>query len=87
MNQTLLAKKVGVNKATIVRAEDGDPKVSRDTYLKIARVLKTTMAELETEAARLRHNHPEETQRALEASAGNSFRPAAVDSPKRRDDK
>jgi len=53
MNQTALASKVGVNKATIVRAEDGDGKVSRATYLKIALVLKTDIAALEGEAARL----------------------------------
>lgn len=53
MNQTALAEKVGVNKATIVRAEDGDPKVSRDTYIKIARTLGTNLAALEVEAARL----------------------------------
>ena len=53
MNQTALAKKVGVNKATIVRAEAGEPKVSRETYIHIARVLGTTLATLEVEAARL----------------------------------
>lgn len=53
LNQTALALKVGVNKATIVRAEDGDPKVSRSTYMKIARVLGTDIASLEVEAARL----------------------------------
>lgn len=53
MNQTVLAARVGVNKATIVRAEDGDGKVSRETYLKIAYVLKTDIAALEAEAARL----------------------------------
>lgn len=53
MNQTALGERVGVNKATIVRAEDGDPKVARDTYLKIAEVLGTDLAFLETEAARL----------------------------------
>jgi DNA-binding XRE family transcriptional regulator len=53
MNQTVLAKKVGVSKATIVRAEDGDPKVSRQTYVNIARVLGTKLASLEVEAARL----------------------------------
>jgi DNA-binding XRE family transcriptional regulator len=53
MNQTALATKVGVNKATIVRAEDGDGKVARDTYLKIARALKTDLAALEAEAVRL----------------------------------
>jgi len=58
MNQTVLADKVGVNKATIVRAEDGDVKVSRETYLKIAHVLKTDMATLEGEAARLQADQP-----------------------------
>lgn len=53
MNQTVLGLRVGVNKATIVRAEAGDPKVSRDTYIKIARVLGTDLAALEVEAARL----------------------------------
>jgi transcriptional regulator with XRE-family HTH domain len=53
MNQTTLAAKVGVNKATIVRAEASDAKVSRQTYLKIAHVLKTDIATLESEAARL----------------------------------
>lgn len=53
MNQTALAEKVGVNKATIVRAEDGDPKVSRDTYLKIASTLGTELVRLEMEASRL----------------------------------
>lgn len=53
LNQTALAKVVGVNKATIVRAEDGDLKVSRETYLKIANALQTTLAALESEAARL----------------------------------
>lgn len=53
MNQTKLAAKVGVNKATIVRAEQGDPKVSRETYIKIATVLGTKLAVLEMEAARL----------------------------------
>jgi len=56
MNQTVLADKVGVNKATIVRAEDGDPKVSRATYIKIAKVLGTQIAALEVEAARLGAN-------------------------------
>lgn len=54
LNQTDLAKRVGVNKATIVRAEDGDPKVARDTYLKIATAVGTELVALETEAARLR---------------------------------
>jgi transcriptional regulator with XRE-family HTH domain len=53
LNQTQLAQKVGVNKATIVRIEGGDSKVSRGTYLKIAAVLGTSLADLETEAARL----------------------------------
>jgi DNA-binding XRE family transcriptional regulator len=53
MNQTVLAGKVGVSKATIVRAEDGDPKVSRETYMNIARVLGIDLAALEVEAARL----------------------------------
>jgi transcriptional regulator with XRE-family HTH domain len=53
MTQRVLADKVGVNKATIVRAEDGDPKVSRDTYIKIAKALGTDLAALEVEAARL----------------------------------
>jgi DNA-binding XRE family transcriptional regulator len=53
MNQTVLGEKVGVNKATIVRAEQGDPKVSRETYIKIATVLGTKLAVLEMEAARL----------------------------------
>src|SRR4051812_5308864 len=53
MNQTVLAGKVGVSKATIVRAEDGDPKVSRETYMNIARVLGIDLATLEVEAARL----------------------------------
>jgi transcriptional regulator with XRE-family HTH domain len=53
MNQTALALKVGVNKATIVRAENGDAKVSRDTYIKIAKTLGTDLAALEVEAARL----------------------------------
>jgi DNA-binding XRE family transcriptional regulator len=53
MSQTTLAKKVGVNKATIVRAEAGDPKVSRKTYINIAKVLGTDLAFLEVEAARL----------------------------------
>jgi DNA-binding XRE family transcriptional regulator len=53
LNQTALAKKVGVNKATIVRAENGDVKVSRDTYWKICAALNTTLADLEAEAARL----------------------------------
>lgn len=52
-NQTALAVRVGVNKATIVRAEDGEAKVSRDTYLKIAAVLGIDLARLESEAARL----------------------------------
>lgn len=53
MSQTALAKRVGVNKATIVRAEAGDPKVSRETYMNIAKVLGTDLAFLEVEAARL----------------------------------
>lgn len=53
MSQTVLAKRVGVNKATIVRAEAGDPKVSRETYINIAKVLGTDLAFLEVEAARL----------------------------------
>lgn len=62
MNQTKLAEKVGVNKATIVRAEQGDPKVSRDTYIKIATVLGTKLAVLEMEAARL-EPEPEKEKR------------------------
>lgn len=53
MNQTLMAERVGVSKATIVRAEDGDPKVSRETYINIAEVLGTKLVALEVEAARL----------------------------------
>lgn len=53
MTQTVLAKKAGVNKATIVRAEAGDAKVSRATYINIAKVLGTDLAALEVEAARL----------------------------------
>jgi transcriptional regulator with XRE-family HTH domain len=59
MNQTVLAERVGVSKATIVRAEDGDGKVSRATYLKIAEVLKVDMATLEGEAARLQATSPD----------------------------
>jgi DNA-binding XRE family transcriptional regulator len=62
MNQTKLAEKVGVNKATIVRAEQGDPKVSRDTYIKIATVLGTKLAILEMEAARLEPDPETETR-------------------------
>jgi DNA-binding XRE family transcriptional regulator len=58
MNQTALAAKVGVNKATIVRAEDGDPKVSRATYMNIARVLGIDLAALEVEASRLESGRP-----------------------------
>jgi DNA-binding XRE family transcriptional regulator len=53
LNQTALAEKVGVNKATIVRAENGDAKVSREIYWKIALALNTNLAALEGEAARL----------------------------------
>ena len=53
MNQTQLAERVSVNKATIVRAEQGDTKVARETYLKIAQVLGTDLAWLEAEAIRL----------------------------------
>jgi len=71
MNQTTLAAKVGVNKATIVRAEDGDGKVSRATYLKIAQMLKTDLAALEHEAARLQAepvvHEPASTQAAHDA--------------------
>lgn len=58
MNQTAMAEKVGVSKATIVRAEDGDPKVSRETYINIARVLGTQLVALEVEAARLQEKQP-----------------------------
>lgn len=78
MNQTILAEHVGVNKATIVRVEDGDPKVSRETYLKVAEVLGTTIAALEQEAARLSRR---ETQRA-DASAGPTF-PDRGDEPRK----
>jgi DNA-binding XRE family transcriptional regulator len=64
MNQTVLAGKVGVNKATIVRAEDGDVKVSRETYMKIAAALKTDLATLEGEAARLQAD-PDLIRRAV----------------------
>lgn len=52
-NQLGLAKKVEVSKATIVRAEAGDAKVARQTYVNIARALGTNLAALEGEAARL----------------------------------
>lgn len=72
MNQLALAKLVGVNRATIVRAEAGDPKVKRETYLKIAEMLKTTMSDLEWEAARLDYSTREETQRTAVANAPGS---------------
>jgi len=80
MNQTQLGEKVGVNKATIVRAEDGDVKVARDTYIKIARELGTELAALEVEAARLTND--KETQRttvASSSSAGSGFPKARRD--------
>lgn len=58
MNQTVMAERVGVSKATIVRAENGDPKVSRQTYINIAGVLGTKLAALEVEAARLQDRQP-----------------------------
>jgi DNA-binding XRE family transcriptional regulator len=70
MNQTTLALKVGVNKATIVRAEDGDVKVSRETYLKIAHVLKTDIAALEREAARLQAEQDAGTDVILHRGSG-----------------
>ncbi len=81
-NQAKLAGAVGVNKATIVRAEDGDPKVARATYLRIAEKLGTTIAALEVEAAGLQEARNrglggliEETQRATHsATAGRAFR-------------
>jgi DNA-binding XRE family transcriptional regulator len=77
MNQTVLGKKVGVNKATIVRAEHGDPKVSRDTYLKIATVLHTNIATLEAEAARLQAEHTDtRRQSGLTQSGAPGAEPA-----------
>jgi DNA-binding XRE family transcriptional regulator len=73
MNQTVLAAKVGVNKATIVRAEAGDVKVSRETYLKIAQVLKTDIAALESEARRLQV----EQDAIRQASVSGSHTPSA----------
>lgn len=58
MNQTDFGKKVGVNKATIVRVEQSDLKVSREIYKASAAVLGLTLAELERRAA-----HLQETQR------------------------
>jgi len=72
MNQTVLAAKVGVNKATIVRAEAGDVKVSRATYLKIAEVLKTDIAKLEVEAARLQAEHQDRQSHVSESHTADS---------------
>ena|SRR3990172_6012478 len=74
LSQSQLAKKVGVNKVTIWRVEDADSKVKRETWLKIAEALNTTMAELELEAARLsRREEIWRPAREVAGTAGESF--------------
>jgi transcriptional regulator with XRE-family HTH domain len=84
MNQTTLAAKVGVNKATIVRAEASDVKVSRETYLKIAFVLKTDLARLEAEAVRLQAEQQDEIRQPT-VSEGHAHRRAHTASAPQQD--
>lgn len=78
LNQTTFAHRVGVNKATIVRAEDGDPKVSRAIYLRIATALGIDLATLEVEAARLSPSSP--TASAPPIAGSSARRPPTIPS-------
>jgi DNA-binding XRE family transcriptional regulator len=85
MNQEQLAKAVGVNKATIVRVEDADPKVARGTYLEVARVLGTTLASLEMEAERLAST-PKETSRGDESPTAGRLHRTGTDGERKPND-
>lgn len=73
LTQGALAKRASVNKATIVRAEQSDQKIARATWVKIAVALGTTIADVESETARLRNRPTNVTHGDTQRHADQKF--------------